>query len=95
MSKTASVQIAKFAEKQLRKIPLHIKEALLIWAQSVEELGIREARKISGYHDEPLKGNRAGQRSVRLNRSYRAIYEESSDGSLILVTIVEVNKHDY
>jgi proteic killer suppression protein len=42
----------------------------------VEEQGIEEAREIPGYHDEPLRGEREGQRSVRLSRAYRAIYIE-------------------
>jgi len=54
-----------------------------------------QVRKLPGYHDEPLKGDRKGQRSVRLNRAYRAIYEESEDGQLTIITVLEVNKHDY
>jgi proteic killer suppression protein len=54
-----------------------------------------EVRKIKGYHDEPLKGNRAGQRSIRLNRAYRAIYEIRKDGATELVNVEEVNNHDY
>jgi len=52
-------------------------------------------RKISGYHDEPLHGNRIGQRSIRLNKSYRAIYTELDSGEIHFIEIVEVNKHDY
>ncbi len=87
------VRISRFAEKQLKKIPTYIKEALQYWAASVEMTGIREARKLSGYHDEPLKGARKGQRSIRLNKSYRAIYKESDSG--IEITVIEVNNHDY
>ena len=50
-------------------------------------------RKVPGYHDEPLRGKRAGQRSVRLSRSYRAIYMEEMDK--VLVKVLEVNKHEY
>lgn len=89
------VHISKFAEKQLKKIPVHIKEALLIWVSSVEESGIIQVRKLPGYHDEPLKGDRKGQRSVRLSRAYRVIYEESENGQLTVITVLEVNKHDY
>ncbi|MDH4468796.1 MAG: hypothetical protein QE271_12125 [Bacteriovoracaceae bacterium] len=52
-------------------------------------------RKIPGFHDEPLKGNRIGQRSIRLSKSYRAIYEERSKGTFNIIDVVEVNKHDY
>lgn len=82
-------------EKQLKKLPKFIVVKLLGWAKSVELKGLREVRKIPGFHDEPLKGDRLGQRSIRLNQSYRAIYTESSDGSVNLVTIEEVNKHEY
>lgn len=49
-------------------------EKLADWALAVETYGLEEVRKVPGYHDEPLKGKRAGQRSIRLSRAYRAIY---------------------
>ena len=61
----------------------------------VEESGTREVRKYKGLHDEPLKGKGLGQRSVRLNRAYRAIYRESKTGDLEIVEVLEVNKHEY
>jgi proteic killer suppression protein len=65
------------------------------WVEDVELQGIREVRKIPGYHDEPLKGNRAGQRSIRPTRGYRAIYTEAKDGSINVIIVEEVNKHGY
>ena len=67
----------------------------IIWVALVEESGIREVRKHKGFHDEPLKGQRQGQRSVRLNIDYRAIYIERESGKLELIEVVKVNKHDY
>ena len=61
----------------------------------VELDGIRSTRLLPGYHDEPLKGDRKGQRSVRLSRAYRVIYEETETGNVVLVGIQEVNKHEY
>lgn len=90
---STSVLLTKFAEKQLKRLPKNIKEALRYWAVSVEKYGIREIRKLPGYHDEPLKGDRKGQRSVRLNKAYRAIYVETKEG--IEITVIEVNKHEY
>lgn len=87
------VLVSKFAEKQLSKIPKNIVESLRYWAATVERLGIHETRKLKGYHDEPLKGDRKGERSVRLNRSYRVIYIETKAGLELL--IIEVNKHEY
>lgn len=81
--------------KQMRSLPQYVNEKLLIWARSVELKGLREVRKIPGYHDEPLKGFREGQRSIRLTRSYRAIYKEEIDGTINLIKLIEVNKHEY
>jgi toxin HigB-1 len=91
----SKVTYSKFAEKQLDKVPKYIKEAMYLWALTVHKIGIEEVRKVKGYHDEPLKGDRRGQRSIKLNRSYRAIYEQTNDEELILISVVEVNKHDY
>lgn len=82
-------------DKQLKKLPQFIILKLLAWAKSVDLKGLREVRKIPGYHDEPLKGHRLGQRSIRLSKSYRAIYKEEIDGSVNLIIIEEVNKHEY
>ena len=82
-------------EKSLSKLPLNICDKLFSWARLVERSGIREVRKVPGYHDELLKGDRNGQRSVRLSRSYRAIYIEEDDGLINIIEVLEVNKHDY
>ena len=79
-------------EKQFKKLPHFILLKLLAWAKSVELKGLREVRKIPGYHDEPLKGNRIGQRSIRLSKGYRAIYTEELDGQINLVIIEEVKQ---
>ena len=88
-----TVKVSKRAEKQLRKIPKHIQESLRNWTVTVQRIGTRDTRKLSGFHDEPLQGDRKGQRSVRLNKAYRAIYIETIQGLELLV--IEVNKHEY
>lgn len=95
MIKSHSVRIDRFAEKQLKKLPRYIKEAALAWVMAVELDGLQKVRKRPGYHDEPLKGDRQGQRSVRLSRAYRLIYEENDGGQIVTVIVVEVNKHEY
>lgn len=82
-------------QKQLKKIPDYVVDKLIAWAMSVEMKGLREVRKIPGYHDEPLKGQRKGERSIRLTKGYRAIYIEEHDGTVNLVILEEVNKHEY
>jgi toxin HigB-1 len=95
MERPCSVWITKFAEKQLKKLPSHIVAAYYTWVRTVELDGIRATRMLHGYHDEPLKGERKGQRSVRLSKSYRIIYEETTSGNVVLIGVQEVNKHEY
>jgi toxin HigB-1 len=95
-----TVIITKQAQKQLRKVPLHVAQKLAGWVIPVEEKGIDEVRKISGYHDEPLMGMRKGRRSIRLTISYRTIYQikkgDRLKGEAIeYVAVEEVTKHQY
>ncbi len=87
------VFLNKKARKQLKNLPKHIIANLRAWINEVETVGINETRKVKGCHDEPLKGNRSGQRSVRLSKAYRAFYIERDDR--IVIEVIEVNKHDY
>jgi len=79
----------------MSKLPSHIREMALVWADIIKNDGILEMRRVPGYHDEPLKGDRRGQRSSRLNRAYRVIYTEDEKGEVIIISVLEVNKHDY
>src|SRR5690349_21615200 len=79
--------------KDLAKLPLHVLNKLRMWVEAVNHNGISKVRKIPGFHDEPLQGDRKGQRSIRLNKAYRAIYVEDKD--IIKITVIEVNKHEY
>ncbi len=89
------VQLSSQAQKDLRQVPHPILTKFRAWVDDIEEAGLEAARRRPGYHDEPLKGQRKGQRSVRLNRAWRAIYVIATDGSVELVRVEEVNKHDY
>lgn len=83
------------AKGNLLKTPPYITQKLLAWATSVKEQGLRQIRKIPGYHDEPLEGKWKGLRSIRLNRSYRAIYKIVEGDIIEFVEVTEVNKHEY
>ncbi len=87
------VVISRSAEKDLKKVPSYIYQKYLYWVDLITDIGLQEARKFKGFHDEPLFGMRKGQRSVRLSKSYRAIYIENDD--LMFIYVIEVNKHDY
>jgi proteic killer suppression protein len=89
------VHLSKQAKTDLMRVPEYIAEKLKFWIYLVETSGLETVRKIKGFHDEPLRGNRQGQRSIRLNRAYRAIYVIKSDGSIDFVSIEEVHKHEY
>ena len=95
MSTQSIVELTKKAQKDIVTIPDYIKRKLLMWIDSVEAHGIYKIRKIPGFHDEPLKGNRLGQRSIRLSKSYRAIYSMGTKGVMEIISIEEVNKHEY
>lgn len=89
------VVLSKKAQDSLKKLPGYIVHKLLAWVDAVQAEGLYETRKIPGYHDEPLEGKRKGQRSIRLNKAYRAIYEITKEGIIEFVEVIEVNKHEY
>ncbi len=85
----------KRVAKQLDRLPDRIEKKFHAWVKYVSLVGLRETRKRPGFHDEPLAGDRAGQRSIRLNSAYRAIYVELLNGRIEMMEVIEVNKHDY
>ena len=62
---TYDVLIEKDAKKGLSKAPENIQNKFYKWVELVMSLGLSEVRKVPGFHDEPLKGKRLGQRSIR------------------------------
>lgn len=95
MKDIVDIKLSKQALKDLKKVPLHVAIKLQAWIDDVGHRGLSEVKKIPGYHDEPLKGQRARERSIRLSRSYRAIYTIEKDNIIHFVEIQEVHKHDY
>jgi proteic killer suppression protein len=89
------VELTRRAEHDLEKAPEHIVAKFATWLDSVETIGLEETRKRPGWHDKPLHGDRKGQRSVRLSKKWRAIYEIKSDGSAKFVEVQEVTPHAY
>lgn len=91
----SNFELTSKVKKQLKKVPRHIVQKLLFWVMEVEENSLESTRKIPGWHDEPLKGKRRGQRSIRLSKAWRAIYVINDDGEVEFVEVIEVNKHEY
>lgn len=90
-----NVKLSKQAQKDIRKVPEYVIRKLRGWVDAVMHEGVREVRKIPGFHDEPLKGKRSGERSIRLSKQYRAIYIERENDVYELIEVIEVNNHDY
>src|SRR5260363_190801 len=65
MKDICNVTLSPQALKDLKKVPLHIAIKLQAWIDDVGHRGLMAARKIPGYHDEPLKGKRQRQRSLK------------------------------
>jgi len=89
------VKISKQALRSLKQAPLYIQEKFRAWVVAVNKSTLAETRKRPGWHDEPLQGNRKGQRSIRLNKKWRAIYVTKNDGAIVFIEIIEVTPHDY
>src|SRR5438045_454614 len=65
------------------KAPPQVRNAFAYWSALIAEHGLLNVRKIPGFHDEPIAvGPHAGERSVRLNRAWRAFYVIRRDGSV-------------
>lgn len=89
------VVISTAARKDLRKCPTHVVRKLMAWVGSVQAVGLEVTRRTPGYHDEPLKGQWEGYRSIRLSRSYRAFYQVKTDDTVEFALVETVNKHEY
>jgi proteic killer suppression protein len=92
----AKVIISKIAQKQIVKIPYDIVEVIQKWIITVETIGIENTRIQGGrgLHDEPLKGELKGLRSIRLNHSWRLYYKEKN-GSPKIISVERIDKHKY
>ena len=89
------IEISRSAQKDLKKVPREILLSFYAWVDRLDKIGIDETKKIKGYNDEALRGKRKGQRSVRLNKAYRAIYTIDKTGEIKILEVLEVSKHKY
>ena len=64
-----------------------------LWKDIVFRHGPDKLREFPGFHDEKLKGDRAGQRSSRLSLQYRVIYEVEKE--IVTVSVIDINAHKY
>jgi hypothetical protein len=89
------VELSSKAGSQLAKMPEYIVRKFALWVDLISVDGLATARAIPGYRNHILKGEWKRYRAIRLSNAYRAIYQERQAGTVQLVYIEEVNKHDY
>ena len=89
------VCLSKQAQKDIRKIPKHILFQFDLWVETIETEGLKAIQRVKGYRDHALKGDRKGQRSSSLSRSWRVIYILDENINELTVDVLEVNHHEY
>lgn len=68
------VVLNKRVARDLKKLPKHILFQFDLWVEIIETEGLQMMRQINDYRDHSLMGERKGQRSSSLSRSWRVIY---------------------
>ena len=89
------VEMKKSAQKEIEKAPVQVRRKFALWISSVRMICLEKTRKFPSYHDEPLHGQRKGQRSIRLNDQWRAFYIIKNDETVEFVEIQEITAHEY
>lgn len=79
--------------KACRKLPDAALKKYELWKAIVFRHGPEKLREFPGFHDEKLKGERAGQRSSRLDQQYRVIYMVQRQ--VVTVSVLEITPHKY
>ncbi len=80
--------------ERLLKSQKKIKLRFYVWVEFVTFNGIFEAQKAARFRDHALTGPRKGQRSVYLDKSWRAIYTLHGK-KISIVRVEEITPHDY
>ncbi|MBI3535913.1 MAG: hypothetical protein HY072_10565 [Deltaproteobacteria bacterium] len=90
------VELTRRCQKSLTRVPKMVVATLMLWKMEVEKKGIFEVQAISTYRDHSLSGKLKGTgiRSISLSYGYRAYYRIQKE-EIILVTVEDVNYHDY
>lgn len=83
------------AEKTAEYLPKHILKGIRDWIALVEDHGVAFMQFRGAYKDEALQGQRFGQRSIRLNRSWRLIYRRHTNNTVQIWEILEITHHEY
>lgn len=91
----ATVVLSKKAAKSVTKLPKQILILFDLWIEVIETDGYAFMKSINGYRDHALHGERKGQRSSSLNKSWRVIYVLNEEFNQLEIEVIEVNNHAY
>lgn len=87
------IQEQRDIDKVCRRLPVQVVKKYELWKNIVFRHGPEKLKEFPGFHDEALKGKRAGERSSRLNLQYRVIY--SVERNIVTVFVLEITPHQY
>lgn len=87
--------ISTRAKKDVRRIPRNVAVKFQAWLTVVRESGLKSAQQMSTFRDHALVGDRKGQRSVYLSRSWRLVYRTYPEKQVTVVEVLEVMNHEY
>jgi plasmid maintenance system killer protein len=88
-----NIQEGRGIGKICEKLPKAVVKKYELWKDIVFRHGPEKLKEFPGFHDEKLKGERAGQRSSRLSAQYRVIYNVERD--IVTVFVIEITPHAY
>ena len=88
-----TVEIARSAEKEIKKAPQTIRNSFDAWKNLIEHYGPQSVQKINGYSDHALKGEWKGSRSSSLSEQWRVIYVVK--GGAVKILVLKITPHDY
>lgn len=79
--------------RRLSRMPSEVLKRYEKWKDIIRISGPPGIRRITGFHDEGLRGEWKGHRSSRLGLQYRVIYR--IEAQEVLVLVIDVTAHDY
>ena len=93
----SEISISKKAMKYLQRVQPHIRYIFQAWVKIIEQKGIEKVQKMQRFKAHLLKGDRKGQRAIKLNKFIRVIYElEKRNNGQCIVKVKEIRgDHDY
>jgi proteic killer suppression protein len=84
----------KIDDKEFRSNPTVVKQYVKTVNKLRSATKIEQLFQMTSLNYEKLKGNRAGQSSVRINNQYRLIFEEiKKEGVVRILALEEISKH--